>query len=149
MLNMLSSGALRRCCMVRPSPHLIWMRLSKFSSANADRLIAALAELDARYRGHTPPSRPTKKDVLAGGHLLLVTSAGPLDVLAFIEPHEGFRDLHASFESVTFEGYRVKILALDELIRQKRWMGRDKEQTALRMLEALKASKVSDLEAKN
>jgi hypothetical protein len=54
--------------------------LIRVSDDNAERLSRALEELDARYREHQSTIRPTKKDVLAGEHLLLLTRAGPLRV---------------------------------------------------------------------
>lgn len=112
--------------------------LINVSEGNADRLLAALSELDARYRGHSPPLRPARRDVLAGGYMLLMTSAGPLDVLGFIGAQQRYEELRSSFENIELDGGTFVILGLDELIRQKRWMGREKDLPALRMLEALK-----------
>ena len=58
--------------------------LVRISDDNASRLSLALDELDAHYRGNQSTIKPTKEDILAGGHLLLLTRAGPLDVLGFI-----------------------------------------------------------------
>ena len=44
--------------------------LIKVDEGNADRLLAALTELQARYREHPKTTRPSKQDLLAGGHLL-------------------------------------------------------------------------------
>lgn len=111
--------------------------LIRVSDDNADRLLAALAELNARYRGHSPPLHPSREDILAGGHLLLMTDAGPLDVRGFIGRWQRYEDLMHSFVSIPFEGKAFALLGLGELIRQKRELGRDKDLPALRMLEAL------------
>jgi hypothetical protein len=111
--------------------------LIKVSDANADRLFNALTTLQARYRLHSPPLKPSKSDILAGGHLLLATVAGPLDLLGFIGDQQRFDDLQAEFEAIRFEGLSFQVLSLDELIRQKRWLGREKDMAALRMLELL------------
>ncbi len=47
--------------------------LVRLREDNAERLSLALNELDARYREHQAIVRPTKEDILAGGHLLLLT----------------------------------------------------------------------------
>jgi hypothetical protein len=67
--------------------------LFRVSEQNAQRLLEALDSLHARYRGHTPPLKPTLEDLMAGGHLLLATDAGPLDMLGFIGQHQRFDDL--------------------------------------------------------
>jgi predicted nucleotidyltransferase len=110
--------------------------LVKLSDDNAERLLEALRELDAHYREHGPSHRPTKSDLLAGGHLLLMTAAGPFDVLGFIGRNQSYDDLISSIEELTIGTMTVKVLSLDELIAQKSASGRDKDQAALRMLES-------------
>lgn len=109
--------------------------LVRVEQRNADRLMAALGELEATVRGHTPALRPTRQDVLAGGHLLLMTRAGPLDILGFIGGGSRYEDLEESITHASIGGCDVPILALDELIRQKKALGRDKDLPALRLLE--------------
>ena len=58
--------------------------LVRLNEANAERLARALSKLEARFRERRTTIRPTVEDILAGGHLLLMTRAGPLDVLGFI-----------------------------------------------------------------
>ncbi|MCK7592927.1 hypothetical protein [Pseudomarimonas salicorniae] len=112
--------------------------LVRVDEKNADRLLAAFDEINARYRGHAPPLKPVREDILAGKHLLLMTDAGPLDVLGFIGRDDRYEDLCTRFETVRLEGVDFSILGLDELIRQKRAMGREKDLIALRLLEAVK-----------
>ena len=102
---------------------------------NAHRLSLALDELDARYREHQSAIRPTKEDILAGGHLLLLTRAGPLDVLGFIGDKNRYEDLvqHSTEVSMTIGTFRV--LDLDELIRQKKISDRPKDRAMLELLE--------------
>lgn len=66
--------------------------LVRVDPANADRLLAALGALEARYREHSE-IKPTRDDLLAGGHLLLMTNSGPLDVLGFIGRGKRFEDV--------------------------------------------------------
>jgi hypothetical protein len=67
--------------------------LVKVDAANADRLLAALAALEARHREHDRDIRPTREELLAGGHLLLMTNSGPLDVLGFIGQGKRYEDV--------------------------------------------------------
>lgn len=109
--------------------------LVRISEENARRLISALEELDARYREHQTTVRPTEKDILAGGHILLITSAGPLDVLGFVGDDNRYEDLLAETEEIEIRGGRVRILNLDELIRLKRQTDRPKDRAVLELLE--------------
>ncbi len=109
--------------------------LVRVTEENATRLLSALAELDARYREHAEVLRPTRKDLLAGGHLLLVTDAGPLDILGFIGRRARFEDLRGAIAQIDVGDLTVPVLALDELIRQKKVLGRDKDEPAVRLLE--------------
>jgi hypothetical protein len=67
--------------------------LVKVDHDNAERLLAALTELDARYREHEQIVRPTRDDIAAGGHLLLMTNSGPLDVLGVIGRGKRYEDI--------------------------------------------------------
>ena len=109
--------------------------LIRIGDENADRLSLALDELEARYRERQSRIKPTKEDILAGGHLLLLTRAGPLDVLGFIGDTNRYEDLlhHSSEFSMTIGTFRV--LDLDELIRQKKVSDRPKDRAMLELLE--------------
>jgi hypothetical protein len=111
--------------------------LVRISEENASRLLCVLQELDACFREHQSKIRPTKEDIMAGGHLLLMTSAGPMDVLGFIGDNKRYEDLiHASSDvSMTIGSFRV--LNLEELVRQKKATNRPKDQVALKLLEEL------------
>jgi len=109
--------------------------LVRISDENASRLSLALDELDARYREHQSTIRPTKEDILAGGHLLLLTRAGPLDVLGFIGDNDRYEDLvHLSSEVAMTIG-RFRVLDLEELIRQKKATDRPKDRAVIELLE--------------
>lgn len=109
--------------------------LVKVDAANADRLLEALRALEARYREHDGDIRPTREDVLAGGHLLLMTNSGPLDVLGFIGQGKRYEDVAGAVETIDVGGLPVRVLRLEALIEEKRALGRDKDQAALRLLE--------------
>ena len=111
--------------------------LVKVNSANAERVVKALSELEAHFREHRNLLTPTTEDILAGGHLLLMTSAGPLDVLGFIGDNQRYDDLvDASSEIQTSMG-SLRLLSLEELIAQKKRMGRPKDCAAVDLLEAV------------
>lgn len=111
--------------------------LVKVNSANAERLAGALSELQAHFREHRNLLNPTTEDILAGGHLLLMTTAGPLDVLGFIGDNQRYDDLvDASSEIQTSMG-SLRLLNLEELIEQKKRMDRPKDRAAVELLEAV------------
>ena len=112
--------------------------LVKVSPDNSERLRKALDALDARYREHAS-LRPTAADLEAGGHLLLMTSAGPLDVLGFIGGGKRFEDVAESADAMSIGDIGVRVLSLEALIEEKRALGRDKDRAMLRILEALLA----------
>ncbi len=109
--------------------------LIRIGEDNAKRLSLALDELDARYREHQSEIRPTREDILAGGHLLLLTRAGPLDLLGFIGDKNRYEDLlpHSSEVSMSVGTFRV--LDLEELIRQKKESDRPKDRAMLELLQ--------------
>lgn len=111
--------------------------LIKVDEANALRLLAALEALEARYREPSQPIRPTKEDLLAGGHLLLMTNAGPLDVLGFIGAGKRYEDVTAETAQMSIGELRVRVLSLKALIEEKKALGREKDQAVLRLLEAV------------
>jgi hypothetical protein len=109
--------------------------LVRVSEENADRLTRALGELDARYREHQSRLGPSKEDILAGGHLLLLTRAGPLDVLGFIGDQERYEDLLDRSSEVAMSVGKFLVLDLEELVRQKKNSDRPKDRAMLELLE--------------
>ncbi|MBI3658263.1 MAG: hypothetical protein HY232_17805 [Acidobacteria bacterium] len=103
---------------------------------NIDRLLAALETLEANYRGPWVPKRkPSPSHLLSPGHQLLMTLAGPLDVLGAIGKGYGYDDLLK--QTVTLEvdeGLKIRVLNLDTLIKTKEEAGRDKDKAVLPIL---------------
>jgi hypothetical protein len=105
---------------------------------NLDRLLAVLAELNARYRGRPggdplPPSR----NALAGpGCSLFMTDLGPLDALGTIENELGYDDLLPDTLEIEIHGHRIRVLRLATIVRHKRASSHPKDQQALPVLEA-------------
>lgn len=109
--------------------------LVRVNRSNAERLTRALSQLEARFREHRESIRPTTEDILAGGRLLLMTRAGPLDVLGFIGKKQRYEDLLDLSSEVASSVGPLRVLGLEALIAEKRRMGRSKDIAAAEMLE--------------
>jgi hypothetical protein len=110
--------------------------LVKVDAANADRLLAVSTTLEARYREHGE-LRPTRDDFLAGGHLLLMTNSGPLDVLGFIGGGKRYEDIADATTTIAVGDLSVRVLGIEALIEEKKALGRDKDLAVVRLLEAV------------
>ncbi len=105
------------------------------SEGNLDRLLAALTELDARYRDLTGRVLRPEREALAGeGHHLLITSCGPLDVLGQIGDRLRYEDLLPETIERRLGAYTFRVLDLAALIRTKEQAGRDKDRAVLAIL---------------
>ncbi len=114
--------------------------LIKVDSNNVDKVASALAELDARYREHRD-LRPSREDLAAGGHLLLMTDSGPFDVLGFIGGGKRYEDIVGSAVSLDVGELTIKVLSLTALVEEKKVLGRDKDLAVVKLLEAVLARK--------
>jgi hypothetical protein len=110
--------------------------LIKVDAANATKLLAALRELQARFREQRQELAPTREDILAGGHLLLMTDSGPLDVLGFIGKGRRYEDLTGSSRSLLIGAQSVRVLELATLIEEKKALGRAKDRAVIALLES-------------
>jgi hypothetical protein len=103
---------------------------------NLDRLVSALQALDAYYREQAARRVTPSVSLLAGpGHHLLMTRAGPLDLLGAVSGGRAYEDLlaHTVEMEITSE-LRVKVLDLAMLITLKEEMGREKDLAVLPVL---------------
>jgi hypothetical protein len=112
--------------------------LIKVDPANIDRLATVLAELDARFREHCE-LRPTRNDLAAGGHLLLMTNSGPFDVLGVIGGGKRYDDVAGSALRISLDDLAISVLPLAALIEDKKALGRDKDLAVVKLLEAVLA----------
>lgn len=110
--------------------------LVKVDATNVERLLAALKGLDARYREHGT-LQPTRDDLLAGGHLLLMTNSGPLDILGFIGDGKRYEDFVGAMATIAVGDLSVRVLGIEALIEEKKALGRDKDLAVVRLLEAV------------
>jgi len=112
--------------------------------ANVERLLNFLQEIDAVFRIQPERClRPTVSHLAAGGHLNLLTSLGPLDLLGTIGQGLSYADLlPLSDEMAISEGIRVRVLNLETLISIKERLGSEKDAAVLPILrQTLRESK--------
>src|SRR6266404_6774334 len=104
--------------------------------ANIERLLSFLQEIDAVFR--IQPERrlpPTASHLAGGGHLNLITSLGPIDLLGTIGPGLSFSDLlPLSHEMAISEGMRIRVLNLETLISIKEQLASEKDLAILPIL---------------
>jgi hypothetical protein len=110
---------------------------------NVTHLLAALEDLDAYYREQPARKiRPVSSHLSSPGHQLLLTRAGPLDLLGTIGVGHGYEELlQHTIELTVGEQLRVKVLALATVIRMKEEADRDKDRAVLAVLRQTLAEK--------
>lgn len=103
---------------------------------NLERLVGGLLALDAYYREHADKKlRPTTVSLAGSGHHLLMTRAGPLDLLGAVTPGWGYEDLLGqTIEIEIATGLTVRVLDLSTLVRLKEELGREKDLAVLPVL---------------
>lgn len=111
--------------------------LVKTDRANAERLHAVFQALDARYREHPGRLRPSIEDILAGGHLLLMTDSGPLDVLGHITEGKRYEDMIDDTSTISIGAITINVLGLKALLDEKRTLGRPKDKAVAEILAEL------------
>ena len=118
--------------------------LVRVERENAGRLLKALSELEAHFREHQTVLKPTLDDILAGGHMLLMTRAGPLDVLGYIGDGKRYEDLISVASEVAVAAGKLRVLDLEELIRQKKALDRPKDRAVAELLEQVLHNRTVD-----
>lgn len=100
---------------------------------NLDRLVAALLELGAYYRGQGDRRLKPRAEVLkSDGHHLFMTVAGPLDVLGNVGNHQSYDDLLPKTSELKLaSGRRIRLVNLATLIELKEHANRDKDRAVL------------------
>lgn len=103
---------------------------------NLERLVEGLVALDAYYREHADKKlRPSTAHLAGPGHHLLMTRAGPLDLLGALTQGRSYGDLLAQTIEVPIgPGLTVKVLDLSMLVRLKEELGREKDTAVLPIL---------------
>jgi len=113
---------------------------------NLDRLMPALHSLDATFRGQGSRTiRPTLRHLSSPGHQLLMTRAGPLDLLGTIGKGRGYNTLLKSTVEVDIsENLKVHALGLKALIDIKEETARDRDRAMLPILRRTLEEKTRD-----
>jgi predicted nucleotidyltransferase len=108
------------------------------TSENLNRLMVALARVNARYRGRAAdsPLPPDRAALATVGHSLMTTDLGPLDCLGAIEEDRDFDALVPLSVVVDFDGYPLRVLGLETIVELKRKSRSAKDRLALPVLEA-------------
>ena len=90
------------------------------SKGNAESLLAALDNMNARFRGHGEKVlRPTMERLSSTGNHLLLTDYGPLDVLGAIEHGLSYSDLLEDTVDVAFDDETIRVLTLAKYVELK------------------------------
>ena len=107
---------------------------------NLAKLAAVLKALSARPRGlnRTLPVRIDMQTLRNGANFTFETSAGPLDCLAELSGGFNYALLAPNATAELFEGMKIPVVALDDLIRMKRAAGRPKDLIEVENLSALR-----------
>jgi hypothetical protein len=110
---------------------------------NLPRLLAALQELRAYYRGQGDRRIAPNLSYLASpGHQLLMTTAGSCDILGTITGDRGYEELLPHTEEMLLAlDQKVRVLDLPTLIQIKEEVGRDKDKMVLPTLRHTLAEK--------
>jgi hypothetical protein len=103
---------------------------------NIQRALAALTELDARFRTDSRGLRPDASHLQSTGHKLLRTKLGVLDMLGTIEEATSYEDLLDDSEILEIAGLPIRVLTLERLIAVKEKLDRPKDRLMLVVLKA-------------
>jgi hypothetical protein len=103
---------------------------------NLERLASALTSLGSYYREHPPDRIKPEASYLAGpGHHLLMTRAGPLDLLGVVTAGRTYQDLLPHTIEIELEiGLKVTVLDLAMIIQLKEELGQEKDRAVLPVL---------------
>jgi predicted nucleotidyltransferase len=104
--------------------------------ANVNRLMEVLDSLEAVFRIQPERRlRPNPSHLAAGGHLNLLTSLGPLDLLGSVGQDLGYGELLLrSSEMDIASGVRVRVLDLETIISIKAELASEKDLAVLPVL---------------
>jgi hypothetical protein len=95
--------------------------------ANVERLLHVLRDLDAIARQDPRHLQPNATHLLGPGHILMETRFGDFDCLGAIDGGRTYEDLLDASLLMDFEGRRLRILGLRELLAIKTRAGRPKD----------------------
>ena len=106
------------------------------SPDNLERLMLALEELDAHYRGRGKQRlKPGVSHLSSPGHQLLMTKFGPLDLLGIIGTGRSYNDLLQHTVELEVSDLQLCVLELKKLIEVKKETIREKDKLILPILQ--------------
>ncbi len=107
------------------------------TSENVTRLKAALAFLNAHYRGQGDRHlQPQDSHLLSEGHQLLMTDLGPLDVLGSVGRKRDYDSLLPYAGEMEVGDVKFRVLSLPALIEVKEEVDQPKDRAVLETLRA-------------
>lgn len=105
------------------------------ASDNIERLLSALQDLGAYYRGQGDRRlKPDRTHLNSSGRRLLMTSFGPLDLPGTIGVHQSYADLLEHTTELQVGGLGLRVLNLETLIAIREEVGHEKDRAALPIL---------------
>lgn len=108
----------------------------RHTGKNLARLMHFLESVDAYLRRPDDKIlKPQQKDLMGGGHVLLTTRFGALDILAKIEKGLGYDELLPSTIEIEFKSYKMHVLDLETMVAIKRTTTDPQEQYRLKIYE--------------
>ncbi|MCD6569368.1 MAG: hypothetical protein J7L53_01550 [Deltaproteobacteria bacterium] len=106
------------------------------SADNLARLMSALKDLNAYYRGQKDQRlTPRLSHLSSPGHQLLMTQAGPLDLLGTIGIGHSYKDLLQHTIELKVNDLRLRILDLETLIEVKKETLSNKDKAVIPILQ--------------
>ncbi len=111
----------------------------KRDDQNVERLLQALARLEAFYRGKGEQRLTPGADHLRStGHQLLNTKYGPLDIRGAIEEGMTYEDLQSFAVEFAPDEIRFDVLSLRKYVELKEGSSREKDRARLPTLRAVR-----------
>jgi predicted nucleotidyltransferase len=106
------------------------------SQENLGRLMSALKKLDAYYRGRGDQRlTPGLSHLSSPGHQLLMTKAGPLDLLGTIGIGHSYEDLLQHTVELEVDDLQLRLLDLKTLIKIKKETVSEKDKVVIPILQ--------------
>jgi predicted nucleotidyltransferase len=102
---------------------------------NISRILSALHDLDAYYRGQGDRRlTPGPAHLASPGHQLLLTRFGPLDLLGTIGTDHSYEDLIDHTTELSVSGSHLRVLNLETLVEVKEEVGHEKDKAVIPIL---------------
>lgn len=107
-------------------------------SKNLDRLFSALSKIHAIFRDPAGRTILLERSHLdPGGHVLLMTDNGPIDVMGYIGKKRGYEQLLNHVVMIDCDQMKLRVLDLETLIQSKEETGRKKDKESLSLLKSV------------